>query len=144
MWLVYAISASMVWGLSYVIAERIFQHKASPLTIVGIEMFVGSLILLCVSWFNKLTTDLKDIAADSSLWFLLICGTITSVGGNLLIAASIKEKNAVLAGLVEISYPLFVALFAYLLFGVNHINTSVVIGGLLIMLGVVLIYIGNT
>ena len=62
---------------------------------------------------------------------------------DLMIALSISTKNATLAGLVEISYPLFIALFAYFLFKETQINAAIIIGGLLIFSGIFVIYYFN-
>jgi drug/metabolite transporter (DMT)-like permease len=56
---------------------------------------------------------------------------------------SIASKNATLASLIEISYPVFVAVFAYLLFREIHVNPSVIIGGLLVFAGVAMIIWNN-
>lgn len=44
--------------------------------------------------------------------------------------------NATYVSLIEISYPIFVILFGYLFFKVNHFNMPVIIGTLLVMLGI--------
>ena len=41
------------------------------------------------------------------------------------------------------AYPVFVALFAWLLFREMHINTSVIIGGVLVFAGVAMIIWNN-
>jgi drug/metabolite transporter (DMT)-like permease len=43
----------------------------------------------------------------------------------------------------SMAYPVFVALFAWLLFREMHINTSVIIGGLLVFAGVTMIIWNN-
>ena len=141
MWIVFALFASLFWGLNYVLAERIFSYKISPLTLVGIEMFIGGAAFLAISAFHRLGSELTAISADRTLVLLLIAALISTVTGNLLIATSIQSKNATLAGLIEISYPLFIAAFSYLLFGINYISIGVACGGALIFGGVVVIYL---
>ena len=48
-----------------------------------------------------------------------------------------------MASLIEITYPLFVVIFAYLLFRQLHLTSSVIIGGLMIMTGAGLIIYHN-
>ncbi len=60
---------------------------------------------------------------------------------SLLIASSIKHSNAVVAGLVEISYPLFIIIFSFLILKETNIDFKTIIGGLLIIIGVVIISI---
>jgi drug/metabolite transporter (DMT)-like permease len=137
MWIVYALLASVFWGLNYVLAERLFKAKVTPVTLVGVEMLFGSIVLLAVSYFSKLTHD-AHVMKDN-LWLSLACIS-TMIVGNLMIATSIHEKNATLAGLIEISYPVFIILFTLLLFGTNHMTPSVWVGGSLIFAGVGIIY----
>ena len=54
---------------------------------------------------------------------------------------SIGGKNATLASLIEISYPAFVALFAFLLYREVHFNASVLLGAALVFAGVALIIV---
>lgn len=63
---------------------------------------------------------------------------LTSLLANVLRFRSISGKNATLAGQIEISYPVFVALFAFVLFREIHVNTSVIVGGLMVSAGVAL------
>jgi drug/metabolite transporter (DMT)-like permease len=60
----------------------------------------------------------------------------------LCIGFSIISKNATLAGLIEISYPIFIALFSYLLFK-NKITIPTVIGGIIVFFGIFIIYYFN-
>jgi drug/metabolite transporter (DMT)-like permease len=56
------------------------------------------------------------------------------------IGYSIQGKNATLAGLIEITYPLFIALFAYFAFGEAQLSLASALGGTLIFAGVATIY----
>jgi drug/metabolite transporter (DMT)-like permease len=61
----------------------------------------------------------------------------------LLSFMAIGEKNATLASLIEISYPLFVAFFAWLFFREVQWNLPTIVGGLLTLGGVAVVYFGN-
>ena len=61
----------------------------------------------------------------------------------MLLFQAISDKNATLASLIEISYPVFVALFAWLLFRQVHLNASVLVGALLVFAGVAVIVLNN-
>jgi drug/metabolite transporter (DMT)-like permease len=56
---------------------------------------------------------------------------------------AIGEKNATLASLIEISYPVFVAIFAWLFFRETQFNLAAILGGVMIIGGIAVIYIGN-
>jgi drug/metabolite transporter (DMT)-like permease len=68
---------------------------------------------------------------------------VTSTAGAVFLFLSIDSKNATLTSLIEISYPIFVVLFAYLFFKQVHINLSVMLGGLLILTGTAIIIVNN-
>lgn len=75
---------------------------------------------------------------------LLLAGCIlTLIAAELCINFSIADKNATVASLVELSYPLFVALASYIIFRNSHLNTATIFGGLLIFAGVASIYVFN-
>jgi drug/metabolite transporter (DMT)-like permease len=59
------------------------------------------------------------------------------------IVLSIEGRTATISGLIEISYPLFIALFSWLFFKENNLTRGTVVGGLLIAVGVVVIYFLN-
>ncbi len=75
------------------------------------------------------------------LLILVLAETAVLILAELFIGFSIVSKNASLAGLIEISYPIFTALFAYVLFKESQLDTATMIGGVLIFSGVVTIYL---
>jgi len=78
---------------------------------------------------------------NDRVW-LLVSLASAAVGG-LLIYVAIGEKNATLASLIEISYPFFVALFAWIFFRETHFNLATIAGGLLILGGVLTVFVVN-
>jgi drug/metabolite transporter (DMT)-like permease len=56
---------------------------------------------------------------------------------------AIGEKNATLASLIEISYPFFVAVFAWLFFRETQFTWPTVFGGVLILSGVAVVFFSN-
>lgn len=143
MWIVFALSASVLWGLSNVLFEQIYK-KISVSTALAIVTFFMFFIMLAVSYFSgAFKTDLATIVSSKKLMWLVAGGTAAAIIADVCIAFSIVTKNATLAGLIEISYPLFIALFAYLLFKENQLTISTFIGGLLVFSGIAVIYFFN-
>jgi drug/metabolite transporter (DMT)-like permease len=102
-------------------------------------------VLLLAPFFSEqLHSDVQRfrLLPVSEQWIILVIA-ITSLAGTSLVYLAINSRNATLASLIEISYPLFVAIFSYVLFRQMHINTSVVIGGILVMAGTALIIYNN-
>src|SRR3989344_6532225 len=116
MWLIFAASASALWGLSYALSEQIYKY-ASIYTTLAVDTLIISVAFFIAAWYKGvLKSDITVITTSPKVATLFVAGVIVFAFAELFIALSITSKNATLAGLIEISYPLFIALFAYLLF----------------------------
>lgn len=142
MWIIFAISASLFWGLSYVLNEEIYRKISifTSLSIMSLAVFFLTLILAYVT--GSLKPDLIEITTSKRLMLYLCSGTLVLLIAELFIGFSIVAKNASLAGLIEISYPIFIILFSYILFK-NSVTIPTMIGGVVIFLGVFIIYYFN-
>lgn len=140
-WYVAAIGASVAWGLHYPLVDFALKR----LSLVSVLVLTALPIVALVPFFHR------TLAADYGAWRALPAGEqltilalmLTSLFGALLLFLSIAGKNATLAALLEISYPVFVVLFAWLLFREWHVNASVALGALLVFTGVGLIIWNN-
>jgi len=142
MWIIFALGASLFWGISYVLSGEIYK-KISLFTSLGIASFVVCIITLLISYFSSsLKPDLISITSSKNLLWYIIGGILSLLIAELCIGFSIISKNATLAGLIEISYPIFIALFSYLLFK-NKITIPTVIGGIIVFFGIFIIYYFN-
>lgn len=137
-WWMYAFIAAAVWGVHYVLLERAMT-VASPITVYLIPTAVSA---FAIPFFYKtLAEDYKTIITASydvkvSLAAIMFTGAVAS----LCLYKAINMSNATLASLIEIAYPIFVAIFAYLIFGHNHLtHWTTVVGGLFILAGAVLV-----
>ncbi len=135
MWLFYAFSAAIIWGLDYTLSERVLKSKVSPLTLIAIQMGIGAIVFGLIGLNLNLKQDLQLIISDRRVMWLCLAALTSFNLGNLMIFLSIQAKNAALAGLIELSYPIFTILFTYLIFKENQINWGVVAGGALILIG---------
>ncbi len=77
----------------------------------------------------------------SHLWFFYALFAVTFALGSFFILYSISLKNATMANIIEISYPVFTFFFAWLLFRDVQLNTAAALGGLLIFSGIAVIYL---
>ena len=138
-WWMYAVLASLVWGIHYNLIAKAMT-VASPFTIYAIPniILIGSLPL----WYKVIVNDFHSVmnasgeikAAIGAIMFTSIIGTVAAY-------KAIHSSNATIASLIEITYPVFVAIFAAVLFHENHLNWPIAIGGTLIMIGTgVIIY----
>jgi drug/metabolite transporter (DMT)-like permease len=138
MWLTYAVLAAILWGLNYSLAEKILQ-SISPFTLLALEMLTGGIFFLILSYFSKLKSDFSIILNQSNVFWLTTAEIVTVVIASYFIVVSIVSKNATVAGIVELIYPIFTILFTWFLFHESHVNIPVLVGGAFIMLGVVII-----
>jgi drug/metabolite transporter (DMT)-like permease len=144
MWIVYALAAAIIWGVSYAASGRVIERGMTPLvffllyTVFGAGAAGGALALAGKTW--TLFSEIRALGAD---WVWLVVAVVSSAAGGLLIYMAIGEKNATLASLIEISYPFFVAVFAWLFFRETQFNWSTILGGLLILGGVAVVFLGE-
>ena len=67
----------------------------------------------------------------------------TSLAGAVCVFLAISSKNATLASLIEMTYPVFVAFFSYVMFRHVHVNISILLGATMVMAGAGLIIYNN-
>ena len=59
----------------------------------------------------------------------------TSFAASYCLYKAIQLHNPVHAGLIEMTYPIFIGVFALILFQENHFDLSTIIGGAMILAG---------
>ena len=142
MWILFAVGASLFWGLTYVFNERVYE-KISVLTSLGITSLVVAIITILLSLiFGTLKSDVTLLMSSKPLLWYFICGIIALLVAEIFIGFSITAKSATLAGLVEISYPIFIALFSYFFFK-QGVSIPTILGGVVIFIGIFIIYFFN-
>lgn len=144
MWIIYALSAAMLWGVSYAASGRVIERGLAPLSFFFSYAVFGAMaaaVVLGLSGkFVSLPGEVRGLGTDL-FWFVI--AVVSSAAGTLLIYMAIGEKNATLASLIEISYPLFVALFAWAFFRDVQINLGTILGGAMILGGVAVVFLSN-
>jgi len=134
----FAFGAAALWGVHYVLLERAMT-VASPITVFITPTILSLLIIPFV--YETLVADYKALAASTydvkiSMGMIMFTGIIAS----LALYKSIQMSNASLASLIEIAYPIFVVIFAYIIFDQNQLtHWSNILGGLLILIGAALV-----
>jgi drug/metabolite transporter (DMT)-like permease len=144
MWLLFSLTAAIIWGINYAASGRVLARGVSATS----RFFLDSHFALLTKGAlhaapgrrGKLATEIRSLGPDL---FWLVVSMACSTAAALLIFMAIGAKNATVASLIEISYPLFVAFFAWLFFREVQINWSVVIGGAMILGGVLVVWRGN-
>ncbi len=72
MWIIFAVSASVLWGLSYILFEQIYK-KISVATALAIICFFLFFIMLAVSYLKgALNADLANVVSSKKLIWLVV------------------------------------------------------------------------
>jgi len=144
LWLLYALGAAVIWGVNYAISGRLLARGMSPATLFLVDLIFGSMAVSAVITFTgRWSATMNELRQARPDFGWLLVAIIATTAAGLLIFLSIEAKNATLASLIEVTYPLFTAFFAWLLFRQATINTATVIGALLIFVGVLIVARGN-
>ncbi len=140
-WYVAALGAAVVWGIHYPLIEFALK-RVSLLTVL---LLTALPVLLLVPFYGQvLLADARALAqlGAGERWTVLSVA-LSSLLATVLLFLSIDGKNATMAGLIEISYPIFIVLFTWLLFREMHLTWTSALGGLLIMAGAAVVIVGS-
>ncbi|HEX4140048.1 MAG TPA: EamA family transporter [Candidatus Methylacidiphilales bacterium] len=145
LWLIYALAAAFIWGLNYAVSGRLLERGLSPQALFFIDLVfgalaVGAVITLSGRW-PATVAQLRGLSATDITWLLVALTSATAAG--LLIFLSIGAKNATLASLIEVTYPIFTAFFAWMLFRQATLNAATILGAALIFIGVLIVAQAN-
>lgn len=140
-WYIPAIAAAVVWGLHYPLIEFALR-RVSLTTVVLLTALPMAVVALMFP--SRLLVDARlFLTLPLSERFMIGAIALTSLTGTVLLYLAVRGRNATLASLIEISYPAFVAAFAWLLFRQWQLNTGVLVGAGLVFAGTVLIIINS-
>lgn len=140
-WYVTALAAALIWGIHYPLIDNALK-KVSLFSVLLLTAL--PVVLLTPFYFQNLRQDISVFTGLGLQQQLAIAAIgFTSVMASVLLFMSIDNKNATLASLIEITYPVFVALFAFVMFRHVHLTASAITGGVLVIAGVAIIIINN-
>ena len=143
MWIFLSIAAALVWGIDYSLTEKVVK-KIQFSSLLTIELFFGFLVMLTLTLLSgSYKTDWQILLGSKQLMGFTVAIIASFTIGTVLITLAIGAKNATLAGLIEVSYPVFIALFSWLFFKDVDVNPWTALGGALVLTGVGMIYMFN-
>jgi drug/metabolite transporter (DMT)-like permease len=143
-WIVYAIAAAIIWGISYAASGRVMERGMTPLVFFFLYTFFGATAAaVAMTAMGKTGALLSEFRALGTDWIWLVVAVVSSAAAGLLIYIAIGEKNATIASLIEISYPFFVAVFAWVFFRETQFNWQTILGGVLILGGVGVVFLAE-
>lgn len=142
MWFWYALYASVLWGVGYVI-NQILMKTLNSIEIIVLESFV--ILLVFIPWLvfteNWKATIIK--LSDIKIVLLVLAGSTIYITAAIFILKSIGAGNATLAAIIEASYPIFTMLFAYILLREIQFSVYTIVGCAFIITGLIIVHHGN-
>jgi len=142
-WWTYSILASILWGLHFNLLVKVSnvlpRDIYTPLTLFFVT--ANSIWFILLLAHKQVFDNIMTLwhAGTEIRWSLLILIATTVAAATLLTIAMQLSNNATLASLLDITYPIFVALVAWLLFKEGHFDWTMLVGGALIFSGSLLI-----
>ena len=144
MWIFCAVLSAVLWGISFAASGRLFERGFSPMALLFTYCVVGvgatAIYYALAGGIPRVVAESSKISADVP-WLVLAVGA--SIAAALLNYVAIGEKNSTAASFVVISYPIFVAVFAWVFFRQIQFNLSSVSGAGFILAGLTIFYLGN-
>ena len=137
-----AVLASVLWGLTYCLDERVLS-SVSVFKLYFLHCLCGVVVAGTILLAQG-TSPAGLLTFDRAKASLPLVGLtlVTATAAALSILGSIQLLGAGKSAVLEISYPLFVALFSVLLFE-GRLQLPVVIGGIFIFIGSAIIVLAK-
>lgn len=136
-WWMYALGAALIWGVHYNILGKAMT-TITPLTAYWLPTVIMTVGL--PFFYKTLAEDFhKTLAAPLDVKISVVLISFTSFLASIFLYKAIQEHNPVHASLIEVTFPIFVAIFALILFNENHFDWKTTLGGILILLGSMLV-----
>jgi len=137
-----AVAASILWGLTYCLDERVLS-SLSVFKLYFLHCLCGLLVSAAIMLAQGHSPG-SLVRFDTTAASLPLVGLtlVTATAAALCILGSIQLLGADKSAVLEISYPLFVALFSVLLFR-GHLQFEVVLGGVFIFIGAAIIVLAG-
>ncbi len=139
-WFWFAVMSAVLWGLSYLMYERVIESVSSA----GALLFTVSggcfVYLAAMLMTGSVRADWDIVKRGGTETWLVLALILINALANLTIMMSIQQKNAALAGMIEITYPLFTVFFAWLFLRELQLNPGTWIGAALVFAGVSCIF----
>jgi drug/metabolite transporter (DMT)-like permease len=141
-WALFALSAAIFWGLAYTMSGQVVRAGISTPFILGfvavltLPVYVTALIKT-----GSFRPSLDIVLNNKMLLLFLAVQAFSLLMGQYLIYAAISQKSVTYAAILEISYPIFVCLFTWILFKDLQMSWNIALGGLLIFSGSALVFL---
>jgi drug/metabolite transporter (DMT)-like permease len=113
-WYAAGLGAALLWGIHYPLLEHALKRVSlvTVLVLTVLPVLVVALVFRDALWRDALVLASMDWSDRARILLL----SVTSLAATVMLFMAIGGRNATLASLIEITYPLFVVLFTWFLF----------------------------
>jgi drug/metabolite transporter (DMT)-like permease len=137
-WWGYALLGAACWGVQYLLLEVLFEkvNFAAAATFLGLA---SGVLIAALMYGLYPQQNWRPLWQSWSILGLVVLYLLAGSGAYLFSTFAIRDKNATVASLLEISYPLFIILFTAVFLRKIHLNALGFLGALLILAGCALV-----
>lgn len=129
---------AMLYGFNYAILGSVLKSM-SIATFMFYNLIVSTFFTAAIIWFDRANLDVRQIETEPKTIALLVAGMAAAWCAWMITTVVIKHVNPTYAAIGEIAYPVFVPLFAWLMFRDKQWDMPTVIGGALVFMGLFII-----
>jgi drug/metabolite transporter (DMT)-like permease len=137
-WWIYALISAACWGAQSVLMESLFR-KVDFAAAFSFLSLMNGILVSAIFWVLYPRQNWAKLWENWPTIWMMILYLLFGTGAYLFNALAINEKNATMASLLEISYPLFIILFTLIFLRELHLNAAGLAGAVLILAGCVLV-----
>lgn len=131
---------AMLYGLNYAIMGSILKSM-SVATFMFYNIIVSMAFTTGIIWFDRKNLVITQVMTEPKTIALLLLGITGAWCAWLITTMVIKHINPTYAAIGEIAYPVFVPIFAWILFRDKQWDMATIVGGALVFAGLfVIIY----
>jgi len=135
-WIVFPILSSILWGLFYAVTGEIVK-RMSIFSAISYYSLILSCIFFAIAYFNNsVVSDWNVLKGDNKALLYIIILALSGAAGYFCMFTGVKMKTSTAVAVIEVSYPLFTALFTWIIFRENHLSFGLIFGGILIASGI--------
>lgn len=139
-WIFFSVFTAMLWGLCYTAVEQVVK-TIDKSTYIALNCLVTFFVCAFIGR-DHLIQDISKMQQNHSSFWWFALAVISSIVGVYMSIFAIETSNASLAASLEITYPFWCILLAWLFFGTTMSITSM-IGVLVVFVGVIIIIKGT-
>lgn len=137
MYLFLPFMAAALYGLGYILIERLLKG-VSIVSYMTLNSIFFTAILLILSVIRR-EEGMFSIFLEKNTASLFLAALFVNASAWIMTLLSLKNNSAVYTSFAEISYPLFVVIFLFLIFGIRQWNGMTLLGGAVIFFGSLII-----